>query len=158
MRIVPIWLIILVGLTAACAEREAAVPREVAEHRVLAARHACVGEQLLERAEDDLETIEATMGVAGGIADAATAYQRAFTQHARLRHAVYAHLDSAANHARTSEDSVRHAQRAGQLTILRPAAETLEANILEQYNQRASAILADEGHPCNWRHELEARR
>jgi hypothetical protein len=156
MRSLAVPLIFTVVIAAACREPGGGVPPEVESQRILAARHACVGEQLLDRAQDDLETLE-SMGE-GGIASAAVVYQRAFTQHATLRYTVYAHLDSAVNRARTSADSLRHVQTANQLTILRPQPETLEANVLEQYNRRASEILADDGHPCNWRHELDERR
>jgi hypothetical protein len=157
MRSLAVALILTVLVTAAaCREPGTDVSAEIASQRILAARHACVGEQLLDRAQDDLETLAAVEE--GGIASAVLAYQRAFTQHATLRNAVYSHLDSAVNHARTSADSLRHAEAANRLTILRPLPETVEANVLEQYNRRASEILADDGHPCNWRHELDERR
>ena len=146
---------VLICLAAGCADdaEEAAAGSEMTEQQALAARHACAAEELVKTAADDLATIE--QGFSGGAApEGLVAFSRAFLQHAQLRYTAYAHQDSAANHSSTPEDSVRHTQTANSIQIIPPRAGTLEANVLNSYSEKASAILADADHPCNWKHQL----
>ena len=144
-------------LLAACgAEGEAEVPAAVAEGRALAARQACIAQELLNGGREELATVEATVGVSGPVANAATQFSRAFVQHAELRLAALAQLDSARNHSPTEADSARHHQAAASVVLVPPEPGTVEANVYADYEREAATILADSDHPCNWRHELEA--
>ena len=146
---------LLICFAAACggeAEEETAAST-ASEGAALAARHACAAEELVRTAADDLATIESGFS-AGAAPEGLTAFARAFLQHAELRHLAYAHLDSAANHSATPADSTRHFQASERIQIVPPRAETVEANVINSYAQKAAAILADADHPCNWKHEL----
>ena len=143
-------------LLAACGrEGGAEVPAEVAEERAFAARQACVAEELLNTARSDLETIEATVGTVGPVASSASQFSRAWVQHAELRMAALAQLDSARNHSPTPTDSARHQQAAEGVVLVPPTEGTVEANVFADYQRKATTILADSDHPCNWRHELQ---
>ena len=140
---------------AACGDGEEEVPPQVAEARADAARRACVAEELLNIGREDLATVEASVGSAGPVAEAASAFTRAFVQHAELRHSVFSLTDSSRNHAATPADSARYAQAAAGIQIVAPEAGSLEANVFADYERKAATILADPEHPCYWRHELE---
>ena len=146
---------VLICFAAACGgeEEEGVAATEMSTRAALAARHACVADDLLRTAADDLATIEAGFA-AGAAPEGLTTFARAFLQHAQLRNTAYAHEDSAASHSATSEDSARHARVADGIQIVTPREGTLEANVLSSYEQKAAAILADADHPCNWKHEL----
>ena len=147
--------LLFLGLaSSACQEREAGAPAEVSAGKALAARHACIGQELARQAADDLSTLEQTMAAAPGAGQAATTFARAFSQHAQLRATAYARIDSSVNHSPTTADSTRHAEVASSIQIRRPTAESVEANVATSYDQKLSALLADTDHPCNWKHEL----
>ena len=146
-------LLSLLALVAACDDGPAEVPPEVREARREAASRACLSAELARTAQDNVQTLETTFGgetTAGSAAGAVAAYARAFLQHATLRELAYAHRDSALNHAASPEDSLRHEEQAGQITILSPQPGTLEANVIEDYERQLAALVADEDHPCNW--------
>jgi hypothetical protein len=142
-------MVLMVAL-AACKDGGADVPEEAASQHALAARHACVAEELARTAGEDLETLQSTVGGVG-----VTEFARAFLQHAQLRSAGFAQTDSALNHSATPQDSARHMDAANRYEIITPAGGTLEANVITSYEQKANAILADSDHVCNWRHELK---
>ena len=147
---------VLICLAAACGEEggeQEAAGSGMTEAQALAARHVCAAEELVRTAADDLATIEA--GFASGAApEGLTTYARAFLQHAQLRYAAYAHQASAATHSATPADSTRHAQTSDRIQINPPAQGTVEANVINSYAQKATAILTDADHPCNWKHEI----
>jgi hypothetical protein len=146
---------VLICVVAACGDAETEVAtEEMSPAGVLAARHACTAEELARTAQEDLETIEAGFA-AGAAPEGLTAFARAYLQHAQLRLTAYAQTDSALNYARTPQDSARYEQKASQMQIVPPTEGTLEANVINSYEQKARAILADADHPCNWKHELK---
>ena len=144
---------VLICAVAACGDSETEARPEMSPSAVLAARHACVAEELARTAGEDLETIEAGFA-AGAAPEGLTLFARAYLQHAQLRLTAYAQADSALNQARTPQDSARHERAAAQMQIVPPATGTLEANVIASYEQKARAILADADHPCNWKYQL----
>lgn len=155
---------ILLALTlvafAACEEEAEGVPEEVEQARDLAARHACIAEELAEDAAEDLQILQQAFGSqqgsgTGEAAGAAATFARAFLQHAQLRYAAYAQTDSAFNHSVGREDSLRHEQIAARYEISAPEPGTLEANVIQSYDEKLARRLADPDLPCNWRHQLE---
>jgi hypothetical protein len=159
-RPIPGLLAIALLVLGACRDDRAAVPAHVRAEREMAYRQACVARQLAVRADEDLELLEETvegydpadpMGAIGiQAANAALRFSRAYQAHADLRLAAHASLDSAANHAPTSADSLRHIQRAQTISIRVPVAGTVEANVFNSYMANFEAMLRDEDHPCNW--------
>jgi hypothetical protein len=153
-------LIALVGCDRS-ADRE---PPEVTQARERAARSACVAGEVLRRSADDVESLEA-LAVAGdgnAAADltrragaAALSFARAYHQHARLRAAGYAHVDSAYRHSARPADSLRHVRTAEQLAPRPAEVETIEANVTAAYDRDFTALLRDPDHPCNWDLELQ---
>ena len=144
-------------LLGACGgEGASAVSAEAAEARAVAARQACIAEELLNNGRQELETVEATVGTSGPVANAATQFARAFVQHAELRLAALAQLDSARNHSPTPADSARHHQIAQRVVLVAPDAGTVEENVFADYDREAATLFVDSDHPCNWRHELES--
>jgi hypothetical protein len=142
-------LLLIVAL-AGCGEKDAAPTEKLPPERALAARQACVAEQLEQGAEEDLKTLQTSVGGIG-----VTQFAQAFLQHARLRVAGFSQADSALNHSPTPRDSARHMAAANRYEIITPDPGSLEANVLASYEQKANAILADSDHVCNWRHELK---
>ncbi|HEX6924935.1 MAG TPA: hypothetical protein VF167_05875 [Longimicrobiaceae bacterium] len=145
--------ILVAGGLAACRPDDSGPTEEQLRARRLAASEACAAERLLQQAEDELATLE-SLGVTAG----PVAFQRAFVQHARLRLAALAQLDSALNHARSPTDSARYHDAFKRIQIRAPDPESVEANVFRSYESKAAAILADADHPCNWQPELEASR
>lgn len=147
-------LLVLIG-AAACGGGEPEEPAGRTRQQQLAARHACAGEKLAGEAQEDLALLEQTMSAAPGAGDAATSFARAFAQHAQLRAAAYAQTDSALNHAGSPQDSAQHMAAATRFEIRAPRAGTVEANVMRSYEEKLNAVLVDDDHPCNWKHELE---
>jgi len=128
--------------------------------REAAWRQACAARELESIAEGDIETLEASVeafdpsdpigAISRRAATAALEFGRAFHRHAELRNSAYAYVDSAMNHARTPTDSARYVERAGAFAIRAPDPNSLEANVIADYEQRIAVILNDEDHRCNW--------
>jgi Flp pilus assembly protein TadD len=144
----------LVALTLACAacagEGERRESEEALAARREAARSACISGQLAQQAEEQAALLRRTP--AGPLAAAAT-FAEAFRQHARLRHIALAERDSALNHSPTPADSARHARASDAVQINAPEPNTVEANVIADYERRFRAIAADPDHPCNWQAE-----
>lgn len=140
-------------------------PPEVLQARREAARAACIGGELLGRAEENVATLEGS--VAGtGTEDpmaaltrtaqaAALGFSQVYLQHAELRAAAAAQADSAANYSRTEADSLRHVQTGRQYAIRPPEAGSVEANAIQSYQQDFARIYDDPDHPCNWNFPAE---
>lgn len=150
-------LLVLLVLLPACDRGPGETPPEVQAERRQAARQACIAHELVRRAQDQFQTLQASLpqGDAGADAGwtagrAATEYARAYLQHAELRAAAYAQVDSAVNASRRQADSLRHAQAAERFAIRMPEAGTLEANVLQAYERDFVEIRSDADHPCNW--------
>lgn len=148
----PLLLLGLLLVAGACSRDDAGPSDDQLAIREIAAREACIGERLALRAADELRTLEQMMVVSGPLE-----FQRAYAQHANLRRAAYAHVDSALNHAATAADSTRHAELAGGFQIRLPESESVEANVIRSYESNFAAIYNDPDHPCNWQGELETR-
>ncbi len=137
---------------AACAEDS--VDPAVRGQREAAYRQACVARVLADRAESDLETMNAALQSDDEFtrmaASAAVAFNGAYLRHAEIRLSAYAHLDSAVNHARTPADSMAYSARALSFSIVPPAEGSLEANVITNYDGNLRALLFDPNHPCNW--------
>ncbi len=142
-------LLLLVAPLAACAEEQAGPSEEQRRERDLAARQACISQNLALRADDELQTLEQLMVTSGPLG-----FQRAYTQHAHLRHAAYARLDSALNHSATPGDSLARAEAARAFQIRAPEPGSVEENVIRSYEGRFRAIFEDADHPCNWLSEL----
>lgn len=157
---------LLLALTA-CGKWGDRASEEATVARREAMRRACIANQLLQVSDDELSTLQQTTGEAGGsvgagmpqsAATAALAFSRAFNQHAQLRTAAYAQTDSALNHSPTPADSARHAAHAARFELIAPDPESMEANVITNYEQRFAAIYNDARHPCNWLGQGESER
>lgn len=133
---------LLAAPLAACSD--GGIPPEVLEQRREAARGACIGRQLLGRAEQNLNTL-APLGTAG-----VAVYARVYHEHAQLRASALAQADSAANYSPEPGDSARHAEAAARFAVRAPEAGSVEANAAAQYNREFAQMYADADHPCNW--------
>ena len=151
-------LLALTLLLAAGCERPEEVSPEVAERRFAATRTYCAAAELARKAEDDYRTLEQTFPaprdptgqMMRGAASAALQYSQAYLQHAQLRAAAAAQLDSAMNFSPADADSARHAAAASQFAVRVPEAGTVEANVYTAYQQDLAGIVTDPNHPCNW--------
>lgn len=149
----------LISLTG-CGDGAPEVPPEVARARQQSARRACVAAEVLRRASSDIadlrETLETSSEDSPGAeltrraGTAALQFARAYEQHAELRLAAYAHVDSAVNYSRRAADSIQHVQMAQQLSIRSPQPGTVEANVIAAYERDLASLLRDPDHPCNW--------
>jgi hypothetical protein len=141
---------LLLGSTlVACADEPEGPTAEQLAARQSAAAQACVADRLYQRAAEELATLEQLAGESGLVA-----FQRAYEQHATLRRAYTAQVDTALNHSRSPEDSTAHAAAAERLRISAPDPESVEANVIRSYERNAAALLSDPDHPCNWEAEL----
>jgi hypothetical protein len=141
---------VLVSLLACAGDEEGPSPQQL-EEREVASRQACIAERLASRASDELRTLEGFGAVTGPLA-----FQQAYTQHADLRLAAYAQLDSALNRASTPDDSLRHERAAGGYQLRIPESGSVEENVIRSYETNFAVIFNDSDHPCNWQSELEA--
>ncbi len=148
-------------MAAACGDAgEAAPSPEQLAVREAAARQACAARYLEETAADNLTTLEDARtafeaddplaAINRAATQAATDFARAFAAHAELRATAYAYLDSAVNRTSSSADSARYVEQAGRFSIRMPQPNTLEANVIADYQRSLEEILADEDHRCNW--------
>ena len=136
------------------------VPPDVLLERASAFRQACASQEIAATAQENLEMLESTTalmqqpdtipGPGAPLSVAAVEFSRAYVRHAELRSTVYAFLDSAVKHAERSEDSTRYVQRANAFTIRPPDPGTVEANVIESFEENIIRILADDDHRCNW--------
>jgi hypothetical protein len=154
MTRISVRLLILLApvAVAACADREGGASEAQLEVRDLAARQACIAENLALRAADELATLEQLTVISGPLG-----FQQAYTQHANLRHAAFARMDSALNHSTTAADSTRHVEAARGFQIRAPEPESVEENVIRSYESKFAAIFSDADHPCNWQSELETQ-
>jgi hypothetical protein len=144
----------------ACKDTPRQESPEVRFEREAAYRQACVARALAQRATDDLQILTAatesfTLGDSASIlsrdaTNAAVEFARAFQRHAEFRLGAYAYLDSAVNHSTSAADSVRYLERASSFSIRSPEQGTVEANVLESYQQKIADMLADQNNQCNW--------
>jgi hypothetical protein len=146
--------ILTLALFTACRDAEEASPEALAARRD-ATRDACIGAELAQSAEANLNTLESSLGGAAGsplaqAGRAALAYARAYYQHAQLRAAAYAYADSALNYAVLPVDSQQFMETSTQYATRSPEPGTLEANVVDAYLGDFAALRADEDHPCNW--------
>lgn len=148
IRKVPVAALLCCSVLA-CGDDAGPTPEQI-ETRDVAARQACISTRLAQRAVDELQTLENLLGNAGPVG-----FQRAYEQHASLRLAVFAQLDSALNHSATAEDSTRHAAAARGIQIRLPTPGSVEDNVIRSYETNFAAIFNDSDHPCNWQSELE---
>lgn len=159
----PKWKVVGTGvllIISACRTEPAGVPPEVAQARFEAARDACISAEILSLAQENLSTLAQMHGLDDpgadpqdlppGPASAAYQYARIYDHHAELRHAAYAHADSALNRSRTPADSARHTRILAGLAVSPPVPGSIEANVAAAYSQVHAAIQNDEDHPCNW--------
>ncbi|HEV2130532.1 MAG TPA: hypothetical protein VGR27_05495 [Longimicrobiaceae bacterium] len=148
-------------LIAACTEQGAGISPEVVRMREDATRDACISRELYTRAEESYTTLAELHGIEDPEVDpaevlppeavrAAYTYAQVYHQHAELRRAAFAHVDSAFNHVRSAADSTRHIQAATNLAPRRPEAGTIEANVATAYARDHAAIRQDGDHRCNW--------
>jgi hypothetical protein len=124
---------------------------EPAEARREAARNACAAAELIARSHDNYQTLAALAETGSvGPANAALEFTRVYANHAALRGAAFARVDSAANHARTTADSIRYMEAAVSFLPGRPEPESMEANVVAAYNRDFVEIRDDGDHRCNW--------
>jgi hypothetical protein len=148
------WLpaALALGLIAACDRGEPAAGADNPA-AMEAARDACISAELLERARDGVEALEAFQREDAppmGPAAAALQFAGILEQHAQLRHAASAYADSAINHARAAADSVRYMQRAEAFLPRPPEPGSVEHNVASAWLRDYAAIRMDEDHRCNW--------
>lgn len=142
-------------------------PDEATARRLEATRRTCIANQLSQKSSEDLKTLQQTTGEVGGAlgaklpqsaATAALAFSRAFDQHAQLRTAAYAQVDSALNYSPTPADSARHAENAARFQLVVPEPGSVEANVISNYEERFAALYNDPRHPCNWLGEGQSEK
>lgn len=158
MRTLPyLPLVLAASLLAACADEDgpAPVPEAVLEERRSAERSACISDELLQRADDQVELLAQVSGAGEGgepqgVGAAPYRFALAYRQHAALRATTFAHRDSAVNHATSPEDSARHVRVVEQMVYRAPEAGSLEGNIVESYTRDFERIHSDPDHRCNW--------
>ncbi len=146
------------AVVAACGDR--GEPPEARAQRESVHRQACVANVLADRANDNVQTLNDALAGAdpsdpvGQITRQATAsaleFARAYQRHSELRLGAYSYLDSAVNRANTAADSARYAERASSFLVRIPADGTVEANVLNSYQNDFLVLLSDPNHPCNW--------
>lgn len=147
-------------LAAGCDGTEEVSP-EVLERRAAASRASCAATELVRKGEEEYRTLEQTLPDAQDptaelmrrATGAALEYARAYLQHAQLRAAAAAQVDSAMNFSSEDADSARHAAAAAQYSIRPPEGGTVEANVYTAYQQDYAGLLNDPDHPCNWEEE-----
>lgn len=158
-KLVPAALALAVMQLAGC-DRGPEIPPEVRQRKVEAYSTACAARELLARANDDLETLEATAAAADpstpegqvtlSTSQALLEFSRAYQHHAELRSSAFSHVDSALNRSATPADSARYMQLASQFTIRTPIEGTVEANVMASFERNMAEILTNPDHPCNW--------
>ncbi|MEX2570372.1 MAG: hypothetical protein WD737_03640 [Gemmatimonadota bacterium] len=157
----PLAISMLCLLLAGCGDDASSAPSaELVVLREAAFRQACAARELEATAEENLATIEGSFEVSDSsdpmaaiqrqAAVAVADFARAFHRHAEFRAGAYANLDSAVNHAVSPADSARFVERASAYSIRIPEQGTVEANVLENYQQQLAGILEDDDHRCNW--------
>lgn len=152
-------LTVLVSVAACEPQREEADPGRTPLQEE-AARRACIAEELVRVADDEIDTIEASLPadiessaqsqVVWQAQLSALQFAQVLRDHALLRRAALSHADSALNHSRSAQDSTRHMQTAESYASLQPEPNTLEANVANEYERRFARIRSDEDHRCNW--------
>lgn len=151
-----IFTALMLGLClGGCGDREedAELPTEIVLQRATAYRQACAAKELGQKATENLELLESLAlegDTTSGARNAAAGFARAYQRHAEFRAAMYSMADSALNHAASSADSLRYEELADAFVVRAPAAGTVEANVMDAYDQDFSRILTDDDHPCNW--------
>lgn len=148
----------LLLLLAACDRGGGEAPPERSEAQLEAARRACIAAELVALSEDEVETLEGTMGgehdemaqITRQAQSAALEFARVLQQHAQLRRSALAHADTALNHVSRSADSARHAETAVRFSPRRAERGTVEANAVAEYERRFGRIAEDPDHRCNW--------
>ncbi|HEX7239839.1 MAG TPA: hypothetical protein VF263_06210 [Longimicrobiaceae bacterium] len=137
------------ALLAGCA-RDKEEDAERRELRTAAARNACVAEELLIRARENLATMAPSGqgGAAGSALRAAYEYAQVYGSHAQLRMGMMANMDSALS-ARTAADSARYMKRAEGFDLRPPEPGTLDANVANAYARDFAQARANPGHYCN---------
>ena len=151
------YLLMLPVLAMGCTDEQSSErERELTELTNAAQRSACIGTELLEKARSDYATLRGTAAgsetnpaIAQAV-QASIAFSRANLQHAEIRQSVYANMDSAYNLASTPPDSVRYVQRADAIEISTPEPGSVEANVMNAYNQDFDVLAGDPDFPCNW--------
>lgn len=133
---------------------------EILNERRVAYRQACAAREIANRSVEDIATLEEVLTTTdpsqplaeiNQIASAAALqFARAYNAHAELRHAVYAHLDSAVNQAATRADSARYVEQAGAFTVRSPQPGSVEENVFRSYQTNFVTLLQNPDHPCNW--------
>lgn len=126
-----------------------------------AVRDACISRELYARAEENHATLAELHGIEDpgidpaealppGPMRAAYAYAQVYRDHAELRRASFAHVDSALNHVRSPADSTRHMQAAASLAPPRAEPGTIEGNVADAYARDHLSLREDADHRCNW--------
>lgn len=134
-------LFLLPLLLAACGEREDPARQE---SRQVAAKAACISEELLIDAREKLTVMAPLAASRGG----PYVYAQAYHDYAQLRAGELAYADSALS-ARTPADSARYAQLGARYASTPPAAGTVEGNVAEEYARNFQAIAANPAHYCS---------
>ena len=152
-------LIALVALQGCSGDSDEPSP-EALENKEFAYRQACVARELVASGVDELQTLESVIANSdpddpiGALNIRATAaaveFARAYLNHAELRSGAYALVDSAVNHSASRADSAAYADRSNQYTIRAPNPETVENNVIADYQRDFATLFADEDHPCYW--------
>jgi hypothetical protein len=148
----------LLAFVASCGDQGEAP--EVRAQRESVHRQACVAGVLAERADDNVRTLVEALSssdpadpiaqITRRATESALDFARAYQRHAELRVGAYGYLDSAVNRSKTPADSARYADRASSFLIRIPAEGTVEANVMNSYQNDFLALLSDPNHPCNW--------
>jgi hypothetical protein len=154
------WLPALLLLATACDTPRQAPEASRTPAQEEAARGVCIAAELVRTSDEEIDVIEASLPAdIETSAQAQTVWRpqllalhfaNVLHDHALLRHASLAHVDSAMNHRRTPADSTRHMQTAASFAPGAAEPGSLEANVAAEYERRYARIRADEDHRCNW--------
>jgi hypothetical protein len=138
-------------LAAACDRGESP---EIRAQREAAFRQACASRTLALQAEGDYEMIAAGLQSEDALTRMATTaaigFNQAYLNHANIRYAAYAHLDSAVNYAKTPTDSAAYIARALSFGVASPETGSLEESVINDYDGKLQRLLMDRNHQCNW--------
>jgi hypothetical protein len=153
-RLVPA-LLLLVPTLAACGRES---PEKRAARRD-ARRTACIADELALQAKERLAYRDTALARARGTpveAISAASYRFAFAMklHADAALKTAAYQDSALA-ARSREDSARYAGIAERARPLPPEPGSVEANVVQRYEEELAAAFGNPAHPCNQEDEGE---
>jgi hypothetical protein len=142
----------LAGLLSACGDRELTPQQEQARRE--ARLDACISEALSINARTRLATLDSLLaqsqarGSVPALVSAPHKFAQVYATFADLRAHETAYRDSAYN-ASSKEDSTRYEGMASSFRVNRPSPESLEENVIRDYQRDYAGARRNPDHGCN---------